>query len=73
MDPGRNPWTTVSGFVLIMAALALVFVPMFVEVKEKPEWYIEVTLGVVGMALIVAPDDFKSAFRNLIKRKGKEL
>ena len=72
-NPKSNPVTTFLGLFLIVISVGMFIVPLFYEVKEELNYWIPGSIGVVGLMLLLIPDDFKGALRVLAKRKGEEL
>lgn len=73
INPSNNPITTFLGLFLIVVATGMFLVPMFYEVKEDLNYWIPGGIGIVGLMLLLIPDDLKGALRTLAKRKGEEL
>jgi protein-S-isoprenylcysteine O-methyltransferase Ste14 len=54
----KDPITTVLGLILVLAAVAVVLAPAFVDVKKDftTMWYIPAIIGGTGVLLILSPD-----------------
>jgi hypothetical protein len=52
----KNPYTTVIGLILILAAVALFVIPYFMNLKQEVDSFKLVVLGAIGLLLVLAPD-----------------
>lgn len=73
IDPRKNPTTSVLGFLMICLAMALYALPLFITLKAPVEWYMPIGLGVIGLSLLLIPDDLKTALARLINKKADQL
>lgn len=71
----KDPITSVLGLVLVLAAVVVLFAPVFVEVKKDltDMWYLPVGIGVFGALLILSPDTLvRGANKGIDKYTGKD-
>lgn len=52
----KNPYTTVIGFIMILAAVALFIIPYFMDLKQEVDSFKLTVLGAIGLLLVLAPD-----------------
>jgi hypothetical protein len=67
----ENPITTICGFVCFFYSLFLIGFPLLYEPKTQIDIYYPITIGTVGLCLLVIPDDLKGALRKLIQKKSE--
>jgi len=67
----NHPITTICGFVCFFYSLFLIGFPLLYEPKTQIDIYYPITIGVVGLCLLVIPDDLKGALKKLIKNKSE--
>jgi hypothetical protein len=67
----ENPITTICGFICFFYSLFLIGYPLLYEPKTKIDIYYPISIGVVGLCLLVIPDDLKGALKKLIKNKSE--
>ena len=73
INPKTNPVTTFLGVFLMVISIGMLIVPMFYEVKETLDWWLPATIGVVGLSLLLIPDDLKGGLKKLINRKSDSI
>lgn len=73
VNPKSNPVTTFLGLFLIVITIGMFVVPLFYEVKEDLNYWIPGSIGIVGLALLLVPDDLSGALKKLINRKSDQL
>ena len=73
INPLKNPFTTITGIVLIFISLGMFISPMFIEIKESVDVSVASGIGIVGLALVLVPDDLKGGLVKLIGRKSDDL
>ena len=54
----KDKVTTILGLILVLSAVAVLLLPVFIEVKKDmtEKWYLPVGIGVLGVLLIISPD-----------------
>jgi len=67
----NHPITTICGFVCFFYSLFLIGYPLLYEPKTKIDIYYPISIGTVGLCLLVIPDDLKGALKKLIKNKSE--
>ena len=67
----NHPITTICGFVCFFYSLFLIGYPLLYEPKTQIDIYYPITIGTVGLCLLVIPDDLKGALKKLIKNKSE--
>lgn len=73
INPKLNPITTIAGIILLTISLGMFTAPMFVEIKQQLNYWIPGSIGIVGLCLLLIPDDLKGALRNFITKKSDTL
>ena len=73
LDPGKNPVTTILGAILIILGASLYVLPFFVELRQPVDWYVVLSIAVVGICLLLIPDDLRTALAKLINKKADQL
>jgi hypothetical protein len=73
LNPKMNPVTTLLGLLLIVISVGMLIVPIFYEVKESLSYWIPGSIGIVGLCLLLIPDDLKGALKKLVNRKSEEI
>lgn len=73
INPKINPITTTLGTILMIVSLVMFISPMYIEVKEDINYWIPGSIGVIGLSLLLIPDDLKGALRTFISRKSNEV
>ena len=66
-----NPITTICGFICFFYSLFLIGFPLLYETKSEIDIYYPIGVGVVGLCLLVIPDDLKGALRRIIQKKSE--
>jgi len=67
----NHPITTICGFVCFFYSLFLIGYPLLYEPKTQIDIYYPISIGVIGLCLLVIPDDLKGALKKLIKNKSE--
>ena len=67
----NHPITTVCGFICFFYSLVLIGLPLIYETYAEIDIYYPVGIGIVGLCLLIAPDDLKNALTNFVKNKSK--
>jgi hypothetical protein len=67
----ENPITTICGFICFFYSLFLIGFPLLYEPKTEIDIYYPISIGIVGLCLLVIPDDLKGALRKLIQKKSE--
>jgi RsiW-degrading membrane proteinase PrsW (M82 family) len=80
LDVMKNPFTTILGIVCIIFAFIIYAISLLVATKEPVQWYVYTCLLALGLVLVLIPDDFISALKNVLssisnlaKRKSDSL
>jgi hypothetical protein len=73
LNPKINPVTTIMGAGLIITCLVMFITPMFVAVKVELNYWIPGSIGIIGLSLLLIPDDLRGALRKFIGRKSQQL
>ena len=68
-----SPITTIFGGILILIAITLYVLPLFVDLKSKTDWYVDLGIGLFGFSLLLIPDDLKGALARLINKKADQI
>ena len=71
----KDPITSTLGLILVLAAVVVLFAPVFVEVKKDltSMWYLPVGMAAVGLLLILSPDTLvRGANKGIDKYTGKD-
>lgn len=71
----KDPITSTLGLILVLAAVVVLFAPVFVEVKKDltSMWYLPVGIGFAGVLLIISPDTLvRGANKGIDKYTGKD-
>lgn len=70
LDPRHNPVSSYLGALLIVVSLGMFIVPLFYTVKEQLHYTIPTGIGIIGLGLLLIPDDFKRAFKRFLNTKA---
>lgn len=73
INPKTNPVTTYIGIIFLLVALAIFTLPMFIQVKEQQPLWIPSSIGLLGLCLLLIPDDIRGALRKIISRKSEQI
>lgn len=73
LNPKLNPVTTTLGTGLIITCLVMFIAPMFVSVKSDLNYWIPGSIGIIGLCLLLIPDDLRGALRKFIGKKSEQL
>ena len=54
----KDKVTTLLGLILVLSALAVLLLPVFINVKKDmiDIWYLPASIGGIGVLLIISPD-----------------
>ena len=66
-----NPVTTICGLICFFYSLFLIGYPYLYEPKVVIETYYPIAIGLVGLCLIIIPDDLKGALKKFINKKSE--
>jgi hypothetical protein len=67
----HNPITTICGFICFFYSLILIGLPLVYETFAQIDIYYSIGIGIVGLCLLIVPDDLKKALTNLVKKKSE--
>lgn len=67
----HNPITTICGFICFFYSLVLIGLPLVYETFAEIDIYYPAGIGIVGLCLLVIPDDLKGALRKFINKKSE--
>ena len=67
----HNPITTICGFICFFYSLVLIGLPLVYETFTEIDIYYPIGIGVIGLCLLVIPDDLKGALRKFINKKSE--
>lgn len=67
----HNPITTICGFICFFYSLVLIGLPLVYETFAEIDIYYPIGIGIVGLCLLVIPDDLKGALRKFINKKSE--
>lgn len=67
----HNPITTICGFICFFYSLVLIGLPLVYETFTEIDIYYPAGIGVIGLCLLVIPDDLKGALRKFINKKSE--
>lgn len=73
LDPQKNPWTSIPGYLLFFAGFVLWILPLFITLKEDISWWQWGGAMLIGFLLVVAPDEVVKDLLSLFKRKTDQL
>jgi len=59
---GKDFITTTLGISSFLLSLLIYALPLFIDLKQEPNVYITVGIGVLGLLLILAPDKILTMF-----------
>jgi drug/metabolite transporter (DMT)-like permease len=63
----HNPITTILGLIMVAAALGMYLIPYFYDPKHDPNVWVPAGIGVVGLFLILAPDELIPTLKKKIE------
>jgi len=66
-----NPITTICGFICFFYSLVLIGLPLVYETFAEIDIYYPAGIGVIGLCLLVIPDDLKGVLRKFINKKSE--
>ncbi len=66
-----NPVTTICGLICFFYSLVLIGLPLVYETFSEIDIYYSAGLGIIGLCLLIIPDDVKGALRKLINKKSE--
>jgi hypothetical protein len=66
-----NPVTTICGLICFFYSLVLIGLPLVYETFAEIDIYYSAGLGIIGLCLLIIPDDVKGALRKLINKKSE--
>lgn len=67
----NHPVSTICGFVCFFYSLFLIGYPLLYEPKIQLDIYYPISIGIVGICLIIIPDDLKGALSKFINKKSE--
>lgn len=67
----HNPITTICGFICFFYSLVLIGLPLVYETFAEIDIYYPIGIGIVGLCLLVIPDDLKGALQKFINKKSE--
>jgi hypothetical protein len=67
----QNPITTICGLICFFYSLVLIGLPLVYETYAQIDIYYPACIGIVGLCLLVIPDDLKGALKKLIQKKSE--
>lgn len=72
VDPQKNPITTYLGALMIILSIGMFILPMIYTVKEDLPTYVPLSIGTIGLSLLLIPDDLKKALKRFLNKKANE-
>jgi hypothetical protein len=66
-----NPVTTICGLICFFYSLVLIGLPLVYETFAEIDIRYSVGIGIIGLCLLIIPDDVKGALRKLINKKSE--
>jgi hypothetical protein len=66
-----NPVTTICGLICFFYSLVLIGLPLVYETFAEIDIYYSAGLGIIGLCLLIIPDDVKGALRKFINKKSE--
>lgn len=66
LDVMKNPVTTILGIICIIFAFMIYGISVLVATKAPVQWYIYTSLLALGLVLVLIPDDFILALKNVL-------
>jgi len=73
INPSKNPITTLIGVMFLLISIVMLIIPMFFEVKTDTPYWIPGTGIVLGLILLLIPDDLKGALRKVLTKKTDQI
>lgn len=67
----HNPITTICGFICFFYSLVLIGLPLVYETATEIDIYYPAGIGIVGLCLLIIPDDLQGALRKFINKKSE--
>lgn len=69
----ENPVTTILGVILLLVGIGIFIIPLFIVLKAEVVIYIPIGISIIGLCLLLIPDDLKGALSKLVNRKADSI